>query len=195
MLIVTGGIACGKSTFLEVANKMGYTCVDADDWFNEYFSTTIEFHTLCMSAFGHRDLKSVAFVHQNWGKFIQRIDVFFRDFVVKYQGQCNKHDEKIDIICVPDIFQRGGWPLGNDILTIERSYNLKYAIERDTHRSEDLTLKIHQHQMDPGKRRRLADYVLKNEGSKEQFEKECEEWLKQHLPAVSTQPTKDIDTL
>lgn len=177
MLIVTGGIACGKSTFLEVARKMRLKCIDADEWFHD-FKKTGTYSYIFKEFFDEQNISDVAFVHEKWEEYCKLIDLYFINQINLDEYFTN---DLYDIIVIPDFFKRR-LKLGTfDVLTIERPYNLKAAVERDSHRSRDLTVKIHQHQMDPGTRRSLADYVLENEGTKEEFEKECEEWLKLHL--------------
>lgn len=194
MLIVTGGIACGKSTLLEVARKMGYNCVDADEWFHDIFIKDKSFAGIMWHYFGEKKLKDVAFIHKNWSLFQAVVDYSFAMWIQSETMQTKS--KPFDIVVIPDYFKRS-ISMGTEgvkVLTIERPYNLKAATERDAHRSNELTVMIHQHQMDPGKRREKADHVLENEKTKEEFEKECEKWLKLHLQVASTLRTKVIAT-
>lgn len=188
MIIVTGGIACGKTTFMEVARRLGYECVCADEWFRNEFKGQRNDKIGKRAIFKNADidLKEVAFKHPDWHHYELYVDKMFE----MYLWIRTMANTKTDFLFIPDYFKRHIYTDSKQsVLTIERGYNLKYAVERDVHRNQDLTVAIHQHQMDPGRRMSMADFVLRNEGTKEEFEKECEKWLKQHSPEVSTPST------
>ncbi len=183
MLIVTGGIACGKSTFLEVARQFG-RCIDADDWYNDQYKSTGNYLKITDLLFGTRELHTVAFNHENWTLFQEIVFGKFWTLLEK---------EPFEIVAIPDFFSRTTARTGFSVLTIERPDNLGAALLRDPHRDPELTKKLHSNQMSGSQREQLADYVLFNNGTKEQFEKECENWLKLHLLEVSIPYTKVIN--
>lgn len=188
MIIVTGGIACGKSVFLDKAKELGYNCIDADDWFHNEMSNESPIRILARIMLKTVDLKTVAFQHEYWNDFISVIDYSFQLWV---QSQRNN----FDIVVIPDFFSRNKNMLfDEEVLTIERLNNFEAAIERDAHRSEELTAKIYQAQMNSEERMSFADHVIYNNGTKEEFEKECEEWLQLHLQGHLIQSMKDTNT-
>lgn len=197
MLIVTGGIACGKSTFLEVARRMGYNCIDADEWFHK-FRRSPEEKKFAAQMFGEKYAESgwlseVAFVHPNWAQYQEFIDVAF---IYHLATQQVVHNVNYDIVVIPDFFNRSACRLLPKALTltIERPNNLEAARLRDGDRVNGLTDRIHQNQMVSELRVVNARNVIYNNLTKSYFEKECEEWLQQHLQVASTQHTMDIAT-
>lgn len=187
MLIVTGGIACGKSTFLDIARKLGYNCVDADEWHHSFRNNPVDAYTK-KELFGDNfDMGEVAFVHPQWKEYEDFVGTSFKLWI---DQEVLYHGRKIDILIIPDFFNkpvRTGL-LGIPVLTIERPNNVLHAMKRDSHRDVDFTMKIHRNQMTPDERCKRADFVIINRGTKEEFQEECEKWLKSHLPAVSTRP-------
>lgn len=188
MLIVTGGIACGKTTFLRIAEEMGLRCVDADAWFNNTFMMYEDGARIANTLFGTTNLKEVAFKHPSWPAFMSIVGSRFFLFVKKIY----RH---IDILVIPDLPKRMIWIVGSTILTIERPDNLEHAKLRDSHRSVELTELIHKNQSTMNERATIADEILFNIGNKKQFEEDCKSWLEQHLQDRSTQRMKAIDTL
>lgn len=189
MLIVTGGIACGKSTFVETARELGHFVVDADEWYHKLFVGSIIQQHWHKTLFGTVSIKAVAFQHDNWTTYEKIVADAFCEYV---------RNVKPTICVIPEYFKRHTYfiaALGlHKVLTIERDNHIDAAIARDGHRSAEQTQKIFENQTPSCVRVDLSDWFLYNVGSKDYFKQECELWLKSRLPAVSTHPTKDIDT-
>lgn len=189
MLVVTGGIACGKSTFVEAAREMGINVVDADEWYHKLFvGSSIQEHWR-QTLFGNVAIKSIAFRHDNWSIYEQGVADAFSTYVGNIRP---------DICVIPELFKRETYFRVNlpkfNVLTIERENHVDAAITRDGHRSVDLTQKIFENQTPSDVRVDKSDYVLYNVGSRDEFKQECHKWLALHLPEVSTHPTKAIAT-
>lgn len=192
MLIVTGGIACGKSTFVDTARELLGTCavIDADEWYHGVYMRSDAYNQLTRSLFNRVSVKAAAFTHLNWSIFENAVADAFCEYV---------NNAKPTICVIPEFFKRadyfdarlGPW---NEVLTIERDNNVDAAIKRDGHRTSAKTRLIAKNQSTIETRVDLSDYVLYNVGSKDEFKEECVKWLKSHLPEVSTHPTKAIGT-
>lgn len=189
MIVVTGGIACGKSTLVETAREMGYDVVDADEWYHRIFVGSTAQTNLERTLFGSISYKTAAFQHLNWTVYEKGVADAFCEYI---------RNRKPQVCVIPEYFKREDYfsaRLGAPkVLTIERENNVDAAKARDTHRSNTLTEKIAASQTPKHVRVELSDFILYNEGSKDQFKQECQKWLESHLPAASTRPTKGIAT-
>lgn len=190
MLIVTGGIACGKSTFLEVSRELcDGVIIDADEWYHNERLQSEAHKRLAKTLFNNVSVKAAAFTHLNWSIFEKAVvDAF-----------CEYTNNVKPVICViPEFFKREDYFRARlnveKVLTIERKDSMAAAFIRDTHRTEAQTKRIAENQSTTETRVELSDYVLYNAGSKDDFKQECVLWLKSHLLEVSTRPTKAIGT-
>lgn len=185
MLIVTGPIASGKSTLVEVARRMGYNCIDADEWFNQVFLKTGAFYNTARIMLDGQTLSEAAFTHERWKLFEEYVDLQF----LKWLNEWNQYLGEPDILVIPDFFNRPIYEMMKGqykVLTIERLNNVEHALARDTMRDEALTRRIAENQMGVQARISLSDGHIINKGTKEDFEKVAETWLKLHLPEVLT---------
>ncbi len=190
ILIVTGGIACGKSTFVEAAREAGYDIVDADDWYHDIHTKSTEFSMNKQMLFGSLSLKTVAFRHKNWITFERLVAKAFCGYVLI---------NKPRIVVIPEFYRhemlfKRYLGFANDVVTIERLNNFNEALARDVDRPVELTRKIMENQTPSIVRVDRSDYVLYNEGSRDEFKLECQQWLKSHLPVASTHRMRDIFT-
>lgn len=188
MLIVTGGIACGKSTFVEAARELGYKIIDADEWYHDVYKLSTSFDNAKQLLFGSVSIGAVAFRHSNWKAFERIVAAAFCTYATNNQPR---------IVVIPEYFKhkrlidRHLGPV--TVLTIERKDNYSAAYERDSEkRSADLTARIINAQTPSTARVVQADHVMYNGGSRDEFKQECQAWLKLHLPEVSIPRTRGI---
>lgn len=188
MLVVTGGIACGKSVFVRVCEGFGLKVIDADDWFHKTYRGSEEY-LLAIKEFDGRALSQCAFIHKHWKTFETQVASDFCKFV----------GDEYEIVVIPEYFKYS--EIYNSLLprhktvTIERNDNLTFAITRDMHRGSELTKLIFNNQTPHNVRIESADYVLSNQGTIKEFQKECKEWLKLHLQEVLILRMRGIDML
>lgn len=188
MLVVTGGISCGKSVFKSVCNSYGIRVIDADDWFHGGYKRTNDY-AKAVAGFGGQPLDICAFRHEHWAEFEKQVA---RDF-------CMSVSDDYDVVIIPEYFRHFSeyrhLLAPHKVLTIERHNNLAFALERDTMRLPKLTERIYANQSSSSARVEKSDYVLYNAGYFEVFKREIEKWLELHLPEVLTLRTKGIGTL
>ena len=97
MIVVTGGIACGKSTFVEVAREMGIDVVDADEWYHKLFVGSSIQEYWRRTLFGGLSIKTVAFRHDNWSIYEQSVAEAFCTYI---------GNTRPDICVIPELFKR-----------------------------------------------------------------------------------------
>lgn len=179
MLVVTGGIACGKSVAAEIFLAAGLKVLDADDWFHKRYKDSEEYKSTTQ-AFGGKLLTECAFSHPKWGEFELTLLKFFCKFV----------DDNYNVLIIPEYFKYQSDYTAHlpyhKVLTIERTGNLEFAKLRDYHRDAELTQRIFNNQTSSETRIKLSDYVIYNSGSIEYLGMEVEKWLKSHLQEVLT---------
>jgi len=167
-LIVTGGIACGKSTLLQAAEELGYKCLDVDDWFHEEMKGTALHHYTFKGWFGS---SPVAFIHPNWKEYERWLMQHFDMYLTSNTPE----------VCVIPNLEGFDIKPSYKILTVERKANQEAAILRDTHRNVSLTQRIHNTQLAREQREEVADWVLINDtSSSQEFKQKCTEWFVEH---------------
>jgi len=189
MLVVTGGIACGKSTFVEAAREVGFHVVDADEWYHNEYVGSSSFVLVTNILFGKTSVKDAAFRSRNWEAYERLVVGAF----------CRYVKDIAPYFCIiPEFFKKEDFfrALLNitGVLTIERTDNISAALDRDGHRTAAETERIAGNQTTSERRVELSDHVLYNVGSRDEFKEECTFWLKSHLLEVFTHPTKAIST-
>lgn len=162
MIIITGGIACGKSTVENIITNFGVSCIDSDVWFKTIYSHSDQCHTIKSQLFGESNISGVAFNHPNWETFCQRVAMAFCTFL-------NSHD--FDVVFTGEYFKfKEVLPVPKFVVTVERKDHASAALSRDTHRSPELTMKIINSQTTREERIAKSDFVVYNDGDIESLE-------------------------
>lgn len=174
MLIVTGGIACGKSCFKKyVEMKHGKSVVDADDWYKIVKSSEVfieKFHDL----FGESSVDEIAFVHAEWKSYEYFVHHCFSvDFLCSY---------RYDIVIIPEFFKFQSFynKFQYDILTIERSVNIEHVAKRDYFRDIGLSKRIMENQTSSSERLSKSKYNIWNDGTMLEFQEKIDDFMRNY---------------
>lgn len=174
MLIVTGGIACGKSCFKKhVETKHGKSVVDADDWY-KIVKSSLVFRDKLRELFGESSIDKVAFVHAGWEDYEYFVHHrFTADFL---------HNFSYDIVIIPEFFKFQSFydKFEYDILTIERSVNIEHVVKRDCFRDKGLSKRIMENQTSSSERLSKSKYNIRNDGAMLEFEIKIDDFMRSY---------------
>lgn len=171
MLIVTGGIACGKSCFKKhVETKHGKSAVDADDWY-KIAKSSISFRDKFRELFGESSVDEVAFVHAGWEGYEYFVHHRFADdFLCSF---------KYDIVIIPEFFKFQSFydKFEYDVLTIERSVNIEHIVKRDCFRDMGLSKRIMENQTSSSERLSKSKHNILNDGTMLEFQIKIDDFI------------------
>lgn len=172
MLIVTGGIACGKSCLKKhVETKHGKSAVDADDWY-KIAKSSLAFRDKFRELFGKSSVDEVAFVHAGWEGYEYFVHHrFTADFLRNFS---------YDIVIIPEFFKFQSFydKFEYDVLTIERSVNIEHVVKRDYFRDKGLSKRIMENQTSSSERLSKSKYSIWNDGTMLEFEIKIDDFMR-----------------
>lgn len=172
MLIVTGGIACGKSYFKKhVEAKHGKSVIDADDWY-KIVKSSLVFKDKFRELFGESSIDEVAFSHAAWSGYEYFVHHQFSfEFLCKFS---------YDIAVIPEFFKFKSFydKFEYDILTIERSVNIEHVVKRDCFRDKGLSKRIMENQTSSSERLSKSKYNIWNDGTMFEFEIKIDDFVR-----------------
>lgn len=179
---VTASIACGKSTFIEIANSMGYQSISADevahqilDEFAKELTELFENKALIKeNKIDRKALGSLVFNDKNAKK---KLEDFMHPKIKERlleKIQFLEQKNKPFFVELPLFFESDNYKnLGKSILIYaSKEQSLKRLMQRDKLSKEEALKRI-EAQMDIEKKVPLADFVVKNTNSYADFRKEC----------------------
>lgn len=182
---VTASIACGKSSFIKIANSMGFKSISADkiahqilDNFSkeliEIFSpfNTDKLNLINNHKIDRKNLGKIIFSNPQAKKILE--DFTHPKIRIKILEQMHilEQENKPFFIEIPLFFESGAYKnLGKVILIYtSKELSLKRLIQRDNLNKEEALKRINA-LIDIEKKVSLADFVITNESSYEIFQK------------------------
>ena len=184
---VTSSIACGKSTFLKIANSNGYKSISADSIAHEILEQN---HDELMDIFNSKDIikdnkinrKFIANLIFNDKNLKKRLEEFIhpkiKEEILKKSNELDDF-KKIYFIEIPLLFETKNYENLAKIILIysTKELMLERLIKRDNLNKEEALKRINS-QIDIEKKIKLADFVIKNLNTYENFQQECVRFLK-----------------
>jgi dephospho-CoA kinase len=168
-VIVTGGIATGKSTVSKIFKEFGYEVVDADEIAHKELENSKD---EIVKVFGSEILKdkkidrkklgSIVFSDTNSKKRLEEIlHPKIRKSIEKTIQTLQKEGKKF-IIDIPLYFESGEYKADKIVLVYApKEMQLKRVMQRDKLTNEEALKRI-ESQMDIEKKRKMADIVINN---------------------------------
>lgn len=183
---VTASIACGKSTFIEIANSLGFKSISADNIAHEILDKYALELAQIFSQFYKKNLLKAE------GKIDRKIlgEIVFQNKEAKTilenfthpkirakileQMQILEQENKPFFVEIPLFFESGAYDdLGKVILIYApKELSLKRIMQRDNLSLEAAKARLDS-QMDIEKKLKKADFIIKNTGSYVDFRQEC----------------------
>ncbi|MCR2066088.1 dephospho-CoA kinase [Campylobacter helveticus] len=183
---VSASIACGKSSFLKIMNDMGFESLSADIISNEITQKNAkalaQIFSLKLDENGKLDKKALANLVFNDKNAKAKLESFMHPKIRKEllkKMQILEEKGKIFFVEIPLFFESGFYKnLGKSILIYAPKDLSLERLKRRDNLNDDEALKRIEAQMDIEKKREMADFIIENIGSYEEFRQNCVKFIK-----------------
>ncbi|MDL0110386.1 dephospho-CoA kinase [Campylobacter felis] len=183
---VSASIACGKSSFIKIANELGFESLSADLIANEITqknaAVLAEMFLLNLDKEGKIDKKALANLIFKDKKAKEKLENFMHPKIreeLLRKMQILEQKGRIFFVEVPLFFESDFYQnLGKSVLIYApKNVSLQRLMQRDG-LDKDEALRRIKSQMDIEKKREMADFVIQNIGSYEEFRQNCVKFIK-----------------
>lgn len=171
MHIITGGIACGKSTVQSIIEQeLDFKCLDSDEWYKDVFLGSHRQQELWFNLFGASSVDDVAFMHKNWTAYCDAVAFELNEYL---------STEPCDVLFIGEYFKVKEFIPCCKIITVERDQNILHALHRDKKRNTELTNRIVEYQTNSSIRMDSSDFVIYNNAGIDALQKSVINVLKE----------------
>ncbi|MBS4313670.1 dephospho-CoA kinase [Campylobacter vulpis] len=183
---VSASIACGKSSFIKIANELGFKSLSADTISNDILQNNAallaELFSLNLDKEGKIDKKILANLIFNDKETKEKLENFMHPKIREElfeKMQILEQKGRIFFVEVPLFFESDFYKnLGKSVLIYApKNLSLQRLMQRDGLNKEEALKRI-EAQMDIEKKREMADFVIENTGSYEEFRQNCVKFIK-----------------
>ncbi|MBS4276095.1 dephospho-CoA kinase [Campylobacter vulpis] len=183
---VSASIACGKSSFIKIANELGFKSLSADTISNDILQNNAallaELFSLNLDKEGKIDKKILANLIFNDKEAKEKLENFMHPKIREElfeKMQILEQKGRIFFVEVPLFFESDFYKnLGKSVLIYApKNLSLQRLMQRDGLNKEEALKRI-EAQMDIEKKREMADFVIENTGSYEEFRQNCVKFIK-----------------
>ncbi|EAI3670491.1 dephospho-CoA kinase [Campylobacter upsaliensis] len=183
---VSASIACGKSSFIKIANELGFESLSADLIANEITqknaAVLAEMFLLNLDKEGKIDKKALANLIFKDKKAKEKLENFMHPKIreeLLRKMQILEQKGRIFFVELPLFFESDFYQnLGKSVLIYApKNVSLQRLMQRDG-LDKDEALRRIKSQMDIEKKREMADFVIENIGSYEEFGQNCVKFIK-----------------
>lgn len=183
---VSASIACGKSSFIKIANELGFESLSADLIANEitqkHAAVLAEMFLLNLDKEGKIDKKALANLIFKDKKAKEKLENFMHPKIreeLLRKMQILEQKGHIFFVELPLFFESDFYQnLGKSVLIYApKNVSLQRLMQRDG-LDKDEALRRIKSQMDIEKKREMADFVIENIGSYEEFRQNCVKFIK-----------------
>jgi len=187
-IVLTGGIATGKSTVARMLQEKGFVIIDADKIAHKVLD---EQHIQIAKLFGdafvmegkvdRKALGSVVFAHPDKRKILEAL--LHPLIYSEIENQSSREDTKgkIYFVDIPLFFETNRYPIRRSLLVYTtKMQQLNRLMQRDGYNTQNAQQRIDA-QMSIDEKRQKATYVIDNTGTLQQLETECDRVIEQIL--------------
>ncbi|EOX1264600.1 dephospho-CoA kinase [Campylobacter upsaliensis] len=183
---VSASIACGKSSFIKIANELGFESLSADLIANEITqknaAVLAEMFLLNLDKESKIDKKALANLIFKDKKAKEKLENFMHPKIreeLLRKMQILEQKGHIFFVEIPLFFESDFYQnLGKSVLIYApKNVSLQRLMQRDE-LDKDEALRRIKSQMDIEKKREMADFVIENIGSYEEFRQNCVKFIK-----------------
>lgn len=184
---LTGGIASGKSTCLDILIENGFKTIDSDKIVREILLEDREVLNFIKENFGEKFICNGKLLNKEFGKFI----FSNRNYKMKYENfimpkiirridekffEFEKNNEKLCILDAPILIERNLHKHMDYVVVVwvSKDEQLKRVINRDGLDEKSARDRINS-QMDIDLKREFADFLIDNSKGREQLNKQVKD--------------------
>ena len=183
VFFVTGCVASGKSSFMQIAKNSGFECLSADEMAHQILALNSAqiAEILQNSSFlegGKIDRKKLGKLVFNDNALRKKLENFMHPKIrFNIMEKINKAQGVI-FVELPLFFETKNYENLGEVIVIyaPKELCLKRLMKRNN-LSENEALKRLNAQIDIEEKRKLADIIIENSGSQGEFETKCKEFL------------------
>ena len=187
-VVLTGSIATGKSSVVDILLSDGFYIIDADKVAHQILD---EQHQKIAQLFGWDLIKNDKVDRKALGAIVfadtakrKVLEALLHPLIYdEIERQASEQDrlKKPYIIDIPLFFEGGRYPIERSIVVhTAKEQQLKRLMQRDGYNTEDAQKRI-ETQTDVDEKRGKATYIIDNTGDLEQLQHECERVKEQIL--------------
>lgn len=168
-IVLTGGIATGKSTVANLFKLHGFLCIDADAIAHKLLDIH---HEKIAELFGTQYVRNHIVIRKELGKLIfsnetekQKLETFLHPLIkqeiIKESALFEKNNKPY-LIDIPLFFEKKNYDIKRVIVVYTpKDIQLERLIKRDKSSYEDANLRI-ENQMDIEEKKQLGNYIIDN---------------------------------
>ncbi|MBZ4683882.1 MAG: dephospho-CoA kinase [Fusobacteriaceae bacterium] len=187
---LTGGIACGKSEVSKIFNELGLVIIDADK-ISHNISKRQDVIEEIKLEFGNEVIKNNEINREALGKLIfnnkelrEKLNNIMHPKIIneiKKQIENNKNEKNI-ILDIPLLFEAKLEYLCDKTLLIvaEKETQIARLMKRDNI-SREYAIKKIESQMNIEEKKKLADFIIDNSGSKDELKEKIKNFYNKYL--------------
>ncbi len=180
-VVLTGSIATGKSSVVDILLSDGFYVIDADKVAHQILD---EQHQKIAQLFGAGLIQNDKVDRKALGAIVftdtakrKALEALLHPLIYdEIERQASEQDrlKKPYIIDIPLFFEGGRYPIERSLVVYAtKEQQLKRLMQRDGYNTEDALKRI-ETQMDVDEKRKKATYIIDNTGDLEQLQQECE---------------------
>jgi dephospho-CoA kinase len=187
-IVLTGGIATGKSTVASLFNLSGFLTIDAD----KIAHTILDNHyNTIANMFGSKYIKNQKVLRKELGNLIfnnieqkQKLENFIHPLIkeqIIQQSKIFEANNKPYFIDIPLFFETKNYDIKRSLVVYTpKDIQIQRLIKRDNCTKDEAKIKIN-NQMDIEQKKALATYIIDNSKNLAHLQNECERIKKEIL--------------
>ncbi len=180
-VVLTGGIATGKSSVAKIFASLGYVIIDADTIAHEILN--VQQHAIT-EIFGKRFVVSGTVDRKALGALVfadsaqrKKLEALLHPLIrqeIERRAKEEEQHRKPYLVDIPLFFESGQYPIEKTVVVYAtEQQQLERLVSREGYGKEEALARI-QAQMSIEQKRTLGQYVIDNSGTLTQLQKECE---------------------
>ena len=180
-IVLTGGIATGKSTVANLFKLHGFLCIDADAIAHKL----LDIHSDTIATlFGTQYVQNGRVARKELGKLIfsnekekQKLEEFLHPLIkkeIEKESELFEKSNKPYLIDIPLFFEKNNYEINRSIVVYTpKDIQIERLIKRDNSSYEDAKMRI-ENQMDIEEKKQLGNYIIDNSKNMTQLVNEVE---------------------
>lgn len=168
-IVLTGGIATGKSTVSNLFKLHGFLTIDADAIAHKLLD---QYSATIATMFGDEYVEDGKVLRKKLGSLIfsneeqkRKLEAFIHPLIkqeIASQASLFEKNNKPYLIDIPLFFEKQNYDIEHSIVVyVPKDIQIQRLMKRDNSTKEDATLRI-ENQMDIEEKRKLGNYIIDN---------------------------------